>query len=205
MTYSLYCKEIHFFYEYQKYVIKYYGITSNFENRKVLYETNNKQKTTFIQSSIKEGLQSLDIPFVEFPIYLVENNLKKEDAEIKELYIVLRKREENDSNTIVFGSFFTFPKIKFTKSENKINFLKTFNNDISQKLQNFTFDELKELYSLCKSAKKMEIINYLQETGFNKKEIGEIIIGYGGFCYLCKEERHLQRNCQLWKNKKKIR
>ena len=203
MTYSLYCKEIHFSYEYQKYVIKYYGITSNFENRKVLYETNNKQKTTFIQCSIKEGLQSLDIPFDEFPIYLVENNiLKKEDAEIKELYIVLREREENESNTIVFGSFFTFSKKLFVKQKNKINFLKTFHNDIFQKLQNFTFDELKELYSLCKCGKKMEIINYLQETGFNKKEIDEIIIGYGGFCYLCKEERHLQRNCHLWKNKK---
>ena len=205
MTYSLYCKEIHFNYEYQEYVIKYYGITSNFENRKILYELNNKEKTTFIQCNIKDGLKMLNISFNEFPIYLVENNiLKKEDAEIKELDRVLRDREENESNTIIFGSFFTFSKKLFMKQKNKIDFLKTFHNEISQKLQNFTFDELKELYFLCKFAKKMEIIKYLQETGFNKKEIDEITIGYGGFCYLCKEERHLQRNCQLWKNKKKI-
>lgn len=196
--YSIYCKEIHFYYK-QKYIIKYFGITSNFENRKFLYETNNREKTTFIQCSIKDILKMLKISFKEFPIYLVDNILNKENAEIKELDIVLKERLKNELNTIILGSFFTFPKYKIIKQNNKIDFLKTFYNEISHKLQNFNFEKLKELYFFCKFFKKDEIIDFLEIEGFTRKEIDEIIVGYGGFCYKCKEKRHLQRQCEFFK------
>ena len=43
--YTLYCKEIHIFSLYNKYILKYYGVTNNFGIRKHLYSVNDKNKS----------------------------------------------------------------------------------------------------------------------------------------------------------------
>ena len=195
---TLYCKEIRFYDKTQKYIIKYYGVTNNFMYRKHLYSINDKNKTTFIQCCIKDILIKNSISFEEFPIKMIKNNIVSEDeSHFEELKIVLNERKKQNPNEMIFGSFFTFPLWKIRNERNPIDFLIHFGKNISDKLENLSEDELKKFHYLSKNGSKDEIITFLEKNNFHeKKEIEDIYIGYGGFCYKCKEGRHIQRLCK---------
>ena len=195
---TLYCKEIHFYYRNEKYILKYFGVTNNFTFRKYLYSINDKNKTTFIQCCIKDIFLKNSIPFEEFPIKMIKNNISSEDiSHFEELKIVLHERMKKHPNYIVFGSFFTFPLWKIRNQRNPVHFLIDFGNTISEKLGILSEENLKIFHSISKNGTKEEIINFLEKNKFeDKKEMEDIYLGYGGFCYRCKEDRHIQRLCQ---------
>lgn len=196
--YTLYCKEIHIFSLGEKYILKYFGITNNFTFRKHLYSVNDKKKTTFIQCCIKDILLKNSIEFQEFSIKMVKNNiLTEDDSHLEELKIVLEERKKKTPNEIIFGSFFTFPLWKIRNTKNPIQFFLEFGKNISDKLEIFSEDDLVEFHSFLKDKSKEDIISFLKKKDFHeKKEMEDIYIGYGGFCYRCKEGRHLQRLCK---------
>lgn len=195
---TLYCKEIQFYNKTKKYSIKYYGVTNNFTFRKYLYSINDKNKTTFIQCCIKDILIKNSIPFQEFPIKMIKNNIVSEDeSHFEELKMVLNERRKQNPNEMIFGSFFTFPLWKIRNERDPIKFFYEFGKTISDKLGIFSEDELKKFHNLSKTGTKEEIITFLEKNNFHeKKEMEDIYIGYGGFCYKCKEGRHIQRLCK---------
>jgi len=196
--YTLYCKEIHIFSCRETYILKYFGITNNFTFRKYLYSINDKNKTTFIQCCIKDILLKNSIEFQEFPIKMIKNNIVSEDdSHLEELKMVLNERKKQNPNEMIFGSFFTFPLWKIRNERDPIDFFKEFGKTISDKLGKLSEDELKEFHHLSKNGTKEEIITFLEKNNIDeKKEIEDIYIGYGGFCYKCKEGRHIQRLCK---------
>ena len=169
--YTLYCKEIHIFYSGSKYILKYFGITNNFTFRKHLYSVNDKNKTTFIQCCIKDILFKKSIPFEEFPIKMVKNNiLTEDDSHLEELKIVLRERKEKRPNEIIFGSFFTFPLWKIRNEIDPLQFFIHFGKNISDKLELFSENDLVEFHSFLKYKSKEEILYFLEKKDFNKKK-----------------------------------
>lgn len=195
---TLYCKEIKFYNKTREYSIKYYGVTNNFTYRKYLYSINDKNKTTFIQCCIKDILIKNSISFQEFPIKMIKNNIVSEDeSHFEELKMVLNERKKQNPNEIIFGSFFTFPLWKIRNERDPIQFFQEFGKTISDKLGKLSEDELKKFHHLSKNGSKDEIITFLESNNFQeKKEMEDIYIGYGGFCYKCKEGRHIQRLCK---------
>jgi hypothetical protein len=104
---------------------------------------------------------------------------------------------KKNRNHLIFGSFFTFPLWKIRNERHPVDFLLHFGNKISEKLGILSEDNLKIFHSLSKNGTKDEIITFLQNNNFQeKKEMEDIYIGYGGFCYKCKEGRHIQRLCK---------
>ena len=196
--YTLYCKEIHIFSLCNKYILKYYGVTSNFGIRKHLYSVNDKNKTTFIQCCIKDILFKKSISFKEFPIKMIKNNIVTEDdSHLEELKMVLQERKEKRPNEMIFGSFFTFPLWKIRNEVDPLQFFIDFGKNISEKLELFSENDLVEFHSFLKYKKKEEIVSFLEKKNFHKKkEMEDIYLGYGGFCYHCKEGRHIQRLCK---------
>lgn len=196
--YTLYCKEIYFYISQKKYILKYFGVTQNFTLRKYFYSIHDKNKTTFIQCCIKDILFKSSIPFQEFPIRKIKNNIQTEnDSHFEELKIVLEERKKKRPYEIIFGSFFTFPLWKIRNERNPLEFFMNFGKNISDKLESFSEEELRIFHNLSKNGSKQEIITFLENKNFHeKKEIEDIYIGYGGFCYRCKEGRHIQRLCK---------
>jgi hypothetical protein len=201
---TVYCKEIHIFHLGEKYILKYFGETNNLTSRKHHYSVNCKKNTTFIQCSIKDILFKNSIKFQEFPIKIIKNNIQtRDDSHLEELKIVLEERKKKKSNEIIFGSLFTFSSYKIRYEKNPIQFLLNFGYNVSDILESLSEDDLIEFHSVLKdkSKSKEELMSFLMKNFQEEEQIGDmslesICLGYGGFCYRCKEGRHLQRLCK---------
>lgn len=198
MTQTLYRKRIQLNLPTEELYIYYYGITTDFQKRQWFYNRNNRDKTTFVQCSLLDTFRKNNILYTEYPLEIIKDKIETNTmAEVEELWCVLEEKRKQEPNVIVFGSFFTFPVWKIQKSCNIIHFLKHIHNSIFTILQSFSLSEITELQNICKTKNKNEVETYLIEKGFFVKDVTDITLGYGGFCYKCEKRGHIQRQCPL--------